>query len=484
MKTIYKVGIGIVLLILDCVLILVYCKWKIHLLTPFFVGVVILIDLLTILFLLLLEKNQKLKKVVETDWLTGGYNRYGFLQKAHTLLKTTKSGVGNYIVVNMNIVDFKKINQQFGERDANQILKEIYTLFDGYVKDNELFCRSGVDYFLFLLHKETNDILNNSLNQMLQSIEKMDRAVRVDFKIGACRIQDSDSLEITINQAAYIMNQNDTVNQCVFYDDNFAKQEKEKSDLLDAFESDIRHREFQVYLQPIVSTSNKFPLAAEALVRWKHPQKGLLSPDKFIPVLEEYNKIAELDLYMFESACQIIENQISKGQSYVEISVNLSRTHLKQKGLCICDDYYRIKSRYHIPEGALKLEITENSMFELDDFDIITNIVDEFHAMGLRVGLDDFGYAYSSLVLLKDLKVDVLKLDRSFFLNENLKSYKIVGKIIELAHELGMLVVAEGIEEKYQVDKLHSLNCDYIQGYYFSKPVSCEDFERWRKKQD
>lgn len=481
MKTICKIGLGIVLLILDCLLILVCCKGQIHLLTPFFVGVVILIDLLIILFLLLLEKNRKLKKAEETDWLTGGYNRYGFLQKAHTLLKTTKSGVDNYIVVNMNIVDFKKINQQFGEKDADQILVQIYTVFDDYVKDNELFCRSGVDYFLFLLHKETNDMLNNSLNQMLREIEKMDRAVQVDFKIGACRIQDSDSLEISINRAAYIMNQNDTVNQCVFYDDNFAKQEKEKNDLLDAFESGIKRRQFQVYLQPIVSTGNRFPLAAEALVRWNHPQRGLLSPDKFIPVLEEYNKIAELDLYMFESACQIIEKQISEGQSPMEISVNLSRTHLKQKGLCICDAYYRIKSQYHIPEGAIKLEITENSMFDLDDIDMIYNIIDEFHTMGLRLGLDDFGYAYSSLVLLKDLKVDVLKLDRSFFLNENLKSYKIVEKIIELAHELGILVVAEGIEEKYQVDKLHSLNCDYIQGYYFSKPVSYEDFEQWRK---
>jgi diguanylate cyclase (GGDEF)-like protein len=484
MRTICKIGIGIILALLDYLLIFVYCKGQIDLLTPLFAGAVILIDLLIILSLLLLEKNQKLKKAVETDWLTGGYNRYGFLQKAHTLLKTTKSGVDNYIVVNMNIVDFKKINQQFGERDADQILKEIYTLFDGYVKDNELFCRSGVDYFLFLLHKETNDILNNSLNQMLQSIEKMDRAVQVDFKIGACRIQDSDSLEITINQATYIMNQNDTVNQCVFYDDNFAKQEKEKSDLLDAFESGIKHREFKVYLQPIVSTSDKYPLAAEALVRWNHPQKGLLSPDKFIPVLEECNKIAELDLYMFEAACQIIEKQLSEGKDHVEISVNLSRIHLKQKGLCICEDYYRIKSQYHIPEGAIKLEITENSMFELDDIGMIYNIVDGFRAMGLRIGLDDFGYAYSSIVLLKDLKVDVLKLDRSFFLNENLKSYKIVGKIIELAHELGMLVVAEGIEEKYQVDKLRSLNCDYIQGYYFSKPVPCEDFEQWRKIHD
>lgn len=469
------------MLILDCLLILIYFKVQVHLSSSFLVGAVILVNLLIILSLLLFEKNQKLKKAIQTDWLTGGYNRYGFVQKAHVLLKTTKSGVGNYIVVNMNIVHFKKINQQFGEKDADQILVQIYTLFNDYVKDNELFCRSGVDDFLFLLHKETDDMLDNSLNQMLREIEKMDRAVQVNFKIGACRIQDSDSLEITINRAAYIMNQNDTVNQCVFYDDNFAKQEKEKSDLLDAFESGIKRREFQVYLQPIVSTSNKFPLAAEALVRWNHPQRGLLSPDKFIPVLEEYNKIAELDLYMFESACQIIEGQISEGKSCVEISVNLSRTHLKQRGVCICKDYYKIKSKYNIPEGAIKLEITENLMFELDDIDMIYNIIDEFHSIGLRIGLDDFGYAYSSLVLLKDLKVDVLKLDRSFFLNENLKSYKIVGKIIELAHELGILVVSEGIEEKYQVDKLHSLKCDYIQGYYYSKPLSCENFEKWRK---
>lgn len=484
MKTIYKIVIGIVLLSLDCLLIFVYCKEQIHLSIPFFAGAVILIDLLIILFLMFLEKNQKLKRAVETDWLTGGYNRYGFFQKSNTLLKAAKSGVGNYIIVNMNIVDFKKINQQFGEKTANQLLVQIYTLFVEYVKDNELICRSGVDYFLFLLHKETDEMLSNSLDQMLRRIEKMDIAIPVNFQIGACRISDSDSLEVAVNQAAHIMNQNDAVNQCVFYDENFAKKEKEKSDLLNTFESGIKRREFQVYLQPIVSMNNKFPLSAEALVRWNHPQRGLLFPDKFIPVLEEYNKIAELDLYMFESVCQIIEKQIFEGQNHVEISVNLSRIHLKQKSLCVCDDYYRIKSQYHIPEGAIKLEITENSMFEVDDICMICNIINEFHAMGLKIGLDDFGYAYSSIALLKDLSVDVLKLDRSFFANENSKSYKIVKKIIELAHDLEMLVIAEGIEEKHQVDKLRSLSCDYIQGYFFSRPVPYDDFEQWRKIHD
>ena len=123
-------------------------------------------------------------------------------------------------------------------------------------------------------------------------------------------------------------------------------------------------------------------------------------------------------------------------------------------------------------------------MFEVEDIELVRHIINAFHAIGLKVGLDDFGFAYSSIELLKDFDIDILKLDRSFFIDENTKSYIIVKRLIELSHDLGMLVVAEGIEEQHQVNKLYSLNCDYIQGYFFSKPLPLEEFEQWVQKED
>lgn len=484
MKIIYKIGMGIVLLILDCLLIFVYGKEQIYLSNSFFVGVVILIDLLIILSLLLLEKNRKLKGAVETDLLTGGYSRHGFFRAANQLLTSSKSDIHNYVIVNLNIIDFKAINQKLGEKEADQILVQIYNAFSSYIKENELLCRSGIDYFLFLLHAESDEAVKDSLEQMVCRVQSMNADIKIDFTMGACRFSVQETLQTAIYKATYMMNQKNSVNQCAFYDENISRQEAEKRELLDSFERGIKNKEFQVYLQPVIPKDSMDPLGAEALVRWNHPQKGLLFPDKFIHLLEKYDKVQQLDLYMFESTCQFIEKLIFEGKGYPEISVNLSRTHLKEKGLSICKDYYEIKSKYNIPDGIIKLEITENSMFEVEDIGLVRHIINGFHAIGLKVGLDDFGFAYSSIELLKEFDIDILKLDRSFFIGENAKSYKIVKKLIELSHDLGMLVVAEGIEEQHQVDKLYSLNCDYIQGYFFSKPLSFEEFEQWGKKED
>lgn len=484
MKTICKIGIGIVLFILNCLLIFVYCKEQIHLSNSFFVGVVILIELVIILSLLLLEKNQKLKRAVGTDLLTGGYNRYGFFQAANQLLTSSKCDIHNYVIVNLNIIDFKAINQKLGEKEADQILAQIYDIFSSHMKGNELLCRSGVDYFLFLLHAESDEMVKDSIEQMVRRVHNINADIKIDFTMGACRFSDQETLQTVVYKATYMMSQRNHVNQCVFYDEDFAKQETEKRELLASFEQSIKNKDFQVYLQPVIPKDSRAPLGAEALVRWNHPQKGLLFPDKFIHLLEKSNKVQQLDLYMFESICQFIEKLISEDKGYPEISVNLSRTHLKEKGVSICKDYYKIKSKYNIPDDIIKLEITENSMFEVEDIEMVRHIINGFHAIRLKVGLDDFGFAYSSIELLKEFDIDILKLDRSFFVDENTKSYIIVKRLIELSHDLGIIVVAEGIEEQLQVNRLNSLNCDYIQGYFFSKPIPLVEFEQWAKKED
>lgn len=250
------------------------------------------------------------------------------------------------------------------------------------------------------------------------------------------------------------------------------------------FEKAIRNRDFKVYLQPQVGLGKDAEYRAEALVRWEHPEMGLILPGDFIPLLEKNGKICELDMYMLEEVCRMLSEWREKGEELIEISVNVSRAHLKREGEGIYKKYGEIRKRYQIPEGILEIEVTETALLERNHLDFIKKILDGFRSGGFRMALDDFGFAYSSLVLLKAFEVDTLKLDREFFVDENEKSRKIVEGIIELSHKLDMTVVAEGIEKMEQVEVLRKMGCDFVQGYVFSKPVSVREFALWRKNRE
>ena len=196
-------------------------------------------------------------------------------------------------------------------------------------------------------------------------------------------------------------------------------------------------------------------------------------------MFEQNGKIAELDLYMFEEVCRLLHQWHSRGND-MEISVNLSRFHLRNSGTDICSEYLKIKDKYEIPDGMIEIELTETMLLEDNQFAFVKKILDTFRENGVKVALDDFGFAYSSLTVLKDFDADDLKLDRAFFVNENEKSQKIVENMICLAHDLGMNVVAEGIEKEKQVEILRKFGCDMIQGYVYSKPLPVDEFEVWR----
>lgn len=162
--------------------------------------------------------------------------------------------------------------------------------------------------------------------------------------------------------------------------------------------------------------------------------------------------------------------------------MNLSRFHIRTAGCDVWKKYQEIKERYRIPDGLLEIELTETALLESHQLEFVKQVLDGFRRIGMSVALDDFGFAYSSLSLLKALQVDTLKLDRSFFLNESKRSRSIVHSVIQLAHSLNMNVVAEGIESMEQVEALSKMDCDFIQGYVYSKPISVDEFEVWRER--
>lgn len=451
--------------------------------------VMVYLALIFVGFLMLLAAVCYFKKLARQreqyfrrDALTDGYNREGFLAEGGHLLERLEPA--GYSVVCMNVCNFRQINEMWGEDAGDKTLRFIYRMMQENLSEAELICRSNVDHFLLLLREREESAISGRVAQILARINevvlKRFGAYNLDFTIGSCSLSVVENLNAAINNASYMAKHTPKQNACVFYNKDTARKIAEINQLNDLFDESIAQRHFEMYLQPKVHTQPGKPCQAEALVRWKHPERGFIFPNQFIPLLEKNGKICILDLYMFEEVCRLVDRWIRTGEPVTEISVNISRYHLKNAGSDVWKAYKEIKDRYNIPDGVIEIELTETMMVDQTQLSFVKYVLDQFRACGLKVALDDFGFAYSSLALLKEFEIDTLKLDRTFFINETNKSRTVVGNIIQLAHNLGMSVVAEGIEEQTQVEALSKNHCDLIQGYVYARPLPVADFEKWR----
>lgn len=425
---------------------------------------------------------RKKEKNLMSDSLTEGYNREGFLKAGARLVE--ENGLSSYAIVCLNVCDFRHINEMWGEESGNKMLRFIYHTLAEHITEKELVCRSDMDRFILLFREdretEISARIRHLISEMNEVIPGEFGGYTLEFTVGSSRLDVAKNLNSAINNSFYVGKQAQEKNRCVFYNEETAKKISEENQLNDIFEESVKNRDFKVYLQPKVSPGQKAPCEAEALVRWQHPEKGMIYPNQFIPMFEKNGKISILDLYMFEEVCRLVARWISTGQTVTKISVNISRYHLKNNGMDVWKQYKEIKEKYKIPDGIIEIELTETMLVDRTHLSFVKLVLDRFRSCGLHVALDDFGFAYSSLALLKEFEVDTLKLDKSFFRNETVKSRKIVANIIRLAHNLNMCVVAEGIEAEEQVTALCRSNCDFIQGYVYSCPLSVEDFEKWR----
>ena len=236
----------------------------------------------------------------------------------------------------------------------------------------------------------------------------------------------------------------------------------------------LASNQFKVYLQPKYSLKTLQPVGAEALVRWLHPEKGLIPPAEFIPLFEKNNFVIKLDFFMFESICKQQRMWMAQGLSPLLISVNFSRKHLSHSDFA--ENLMAVVKKYDVPPDCLELEVTESAVF--DNIDVLASVFKALNDFGFKISIDDFGTGYSSLNLLKELPVDVLKMDKEFFNETTLsrRGEKVVESVIQMAHSLDIKVVAEGVETQDQIDFLKKIGCDIIQGYYFAKAMPVEDF--------
>ena len=435
----------------------------------------------------LVSLHKRIKKqwhdVICCDFLTGGLTNEAFQMECREKLRQKNGTI--YTLVYLDTCDFKYINETWGGDCGDEVLRYIYNCFHKNLAEDELVTRSENDHFFLLLHDHTTDAIQQRLDDLLQVVNCSSclsgNHYALRFIIGACIIHHpNEDIKVLQDRARRAAKFHDIPNVCTFYNQSILEKINRENKLNASFQESIQNHNFEVYLQPKVYLQQNQPCAAEALVRWMHPEEGLIYPSDFIPLFEENGKICELDFYVFEEVCKLIKHWQHNQRPLTEISVNLSRVHMRDCNSNFLERYCEIKKQYGIPDGIIQLELTETSMFYAQQFPHIISILGQLREAGFLCALDDFGCGYSSLSLLKEFNIDAIKLDRSFFVNESERSELVVAHMIHLAHDMGIQLVAEGIEEQQQVMRLRNLGCDLIQGYFFSKPLPVNQFEVWQ----
>ena len=428
------------------------------------------------------ENVRKIEKIAFTDFITGGSNNAAFLIEAKQKIQANTKK--KYVMVFLNILGFKNINEKYGVTAGNHALKYIYQVLKKCIYEDEIVARSESDHYFILLQEETEEAVQKRIDIMMQKIHGTEKETAYDYGIsfsqGASFIEEKDEeLRVYQNRAVVASEYYNNSKHCVFYNKELYTKLNREIVLNESFEKAIEDNEFEVYFQPKINLDNEKTAGAEALVRWKHKAYGMISPGEFISLFETNGKICRLDLHVFEIVCKKLNEWKERELPPIKVSVNLSRVHLMEQGIECLKRFKDIKDRYQIPDGQIELELTESMVIEVKQLEKVKKIIAEIQACGFLCSLDDFGFGYSSLALLKEFDVNIIKLDRLFFVNSNEKTWKVVKAFISLAHELNITVVAEGVEEKYQIEKLKEINCDLIQGYVYARPLPEEEFVTW-----
>ncbi len=448
--------------------------------------VVVLFGLFIVLFGTIFRRNQtRLEQIAFVDPVTEGMNHVHFEMEAE---KAIQSALPNtYALVSMDIEKFKLINDAFGSEAGDRTLQHVYRVLQNHLFPGELAARDTADAFYLLLKNTGQKDIIARLDHMVEEInsfnQNLTRKYFLSFSQGVYMIDDPQLHMITMQDRANVARKNHEklhVNRfsfCGFYQDRDRIRLVREKEIDNRMEEALANGEFMVYLQPKIELGHNTIAGAEALVRWKDPDKGLIPPDDFVPMMEKNGFIVQLDLYVFAEVCKLLRKWLNHTVTPIPIAVNLSRAHLSQPDFLLA--YEKIHQQYAVPTSLLEIELTETMVFE--NLEALLKVIDQIHAIGYVCALDDFGSGYSSLNMLKEVPVDVLKLDRAFFNtrhHEDKRGQYVIESIIEMAKKLNMKTVSEGVETLAQVDFLRQAKCDMVQGYVFSKPLPMEQFER------
>lgn len=440
-------------------------------------GIILLVFLALLIYIVRSEKKKqkKLMEIAYTDSMTGGDNYRAFCLKAEKVLEKES---GRMALLCMDIDRFKLINELFGFKTGDEIIRLIWHIWSGMMKNGELAAHREADRFVALMHYDSEEGLLERLDQFRTHIQRMKNMnYKIKPSIGIFLIADRSMAIDAMSDMALIAQatvKNQLHSYYAFYNEELKNRIIHNKEMEDRMDAALAQHEFCAYYQPKYDTESKKIVGAEALARWVGKDGKTIPPSDFIPAFEENGLIVGLDEFMFREVCRQQREWIDEGREVIPVSVNLSRYNIFYSAFI--KKYQSILKEYQIPPRLVPLEITESVMSE--DEELLRNIIDELHGIGFSVLMDDFGTGYSSMTMLSSMPIDVLKLDKSFVddIGDN-RGEKIIRSIIELSRSLGIHLTAEGVETEQQYEFLKKLQCDDIQGYFFAKPMPGDEFE-------
>ncbi|MEG1559934.1 MAG: EAL domain-containing protein [Clostridia bacterium] len=419
----------------------------------------------------------RLKYLAEYDVLTGIYNKHMFFDETRKMIDESKGET--FVMFRMDIDRFQLVNSFFGTNVGDQLLlfiaKSICNF--AYTCDKATYGRIESDIFCFcMLYDET------STAKLIKKIKNNLAEYNVNYdivpSIGIYLIDNNEiSVETMYNRATLAAKtcKGSYMRYYAFYDDSMGVAITREQEIINEMNFALENNQFQIYLQPKYNINNNFSCGAEVLVRWMHPQKGMMMPNEFIPVFERNGFITKLDLYVWEQACKCLRRWIDMGIESHPISVNVSRVNLYNKNIALILE--ELVEQYRLPPSLLNLEITESAY--TDNPIAISETIANLQNYGFLIMMDDFGSGYSSLNILKDIPVDVLKIDMRFLSKTKIpgRGENIIASILRMAKWLDIPAIVEGVETAEQLEFLRSVGCDYVQGFYFARPMPVSEYE-------
>ena len=441
---------------------------------------IVLIFLVTMTAMLLLQwhNGKKIFRLAYKDDITGRANWQRFVTVSNSRLTDKSWWRSKHAALAININRFAIYNDYYGNLAGNRLLQYIAETLERMCSAKEISARRSADSFVVLWTYSDKEQLDERINELFERMKDGSNSENVSLTVGVYLLDENDRDMIHVMDMADMAEQsvNDVkVNTIVYFDEKLRAVMTQEHELEKRMQTALENDDFKLYLQPKHKLQGGALGGAEALVRWISPEKGFISPGMFIPLFEKNGFVGQVDNYILEQLCRFQQKRLLCGLKTVPISVNVSRVQLSDPHLAqeICN----IVDKYEVPHQYIDLELTESACF--DDMDVLINTIGTLRSMGFPVSMDDFGSGYSSLNLLKELPFDTLKIDGEFFrhVTDPNRANIVVQNIIDLAKALKMTVVAEGIESEEQVAFLRTTECDLIQGYYYSKPISARDFE-------
>lgn len=427
-------------------------------------------------FGMLLGAVEDITEISRKDILTGGCNRQGFIYQAKQYLRGEDKE--SYAILFFNVRNFKATNDLFGMEFGDGILREIYKNLEKSPLNPLITARVEADHFICLIRKENLNF--ETITQLCRmKITERQRFVLAFLCCGIyCVDKDGKDIGEMIDLAKvakkYI--EDEYVQPYKLYDESMKEAYIDKMKLVEEMESGIRNEEFLIYYQPVVDAVTGKIRSAEALVRWIHPEKGFISPGVFIPALEENGHITRLDQYVAKKVRDFLKERKRDDKVSVPISINLSWMDFYDEKIIgwIIEELKNLREQ----DIRTRIEITETSYAAINQDR--NPILNEMKENGAELLMDDFGSGYSSFGMLQDYNFDILKIDMSFVrqIETSKKTRGILKAIIDMGHTLGMKLIAEGVESKEQADFLRDNGCDYIQGYYYYRPLPEEEFRK------